>query len=99
MNKNTIVSSFLLGLAVGCSTYFAGVRRGSAEARRELVEKTETPIEQPCWGDILMENYVLDVVDETGFWEVCDSTAFNIYEENTSEWYLAVCLEYAKIYK
>ena len=45
-----------------------------------------------------MENYVLDVVDETDFWDVCDSTAFNCYDENTSEWYLAVIIEYERIY-
>lgn len=59
----------------------------------------ESSTEEPCWGDILMENYVLDVVDESDFWEVCDSTAFDCYMENSSEWYLAVCLEYARIYK
>lgn len=44
----------------------------------------------------LLEDYVMDVVDETEFWSVCDSTAFNMYKENTTEWYFAVCMEYAR---
>lgn len=74
-------------------SYNTGAKRAVARVQEECA-KTET-----CWGDVLMENYVLDVVDESDFWEVCDSTAFNCYEELTSEWYLAVCLEYARIYK
>ena len=73
-------------------TYAEGHERGMENAALQ-------PSGAPCWGDILMEDYVLDVVDETDFWEVCDSTAFSVYEENTSEWYLAVCLEFARIYK
>ncbi len=72
---------------------------GYEHCQSENQERSDIVPEQRCWGDILMEDYVLDVVDETDFWEVCDSTAFSIYEENTSEWYLAVCLEFARIYK
>ena len=67
-------------------SYNTGAKRAVARVQEEGA-KTEI-----CWGDVLMENYVLDVVDESDFWEVCDSTAFNCYEELTSEWYLAVCL-------
>lgn len=52
-----------------------------------------------CQGDVIMENFVLDVVDESEFWECCDSTAFADFAENSSEWYFAVCLEYARMYK
>ena len=44
----------------------------------------------------LLENFVMDVVDETDFWFECDSTAFSMYEENTTEWYFAVVIEYAR---
>lgn len=44
----------------------------------------------------LLENFVMDVVDETDFWWECDSTAFSMYEENTTEWYFAVVIEYAR---
>ena len=59
----------------------------------------ESATEEPCWGDVLMEDYLLDVIDETDFWEECDSTAFNCYEYLTSEWYLAVICEYNRNYK
>ena len=45
----------------------------------------------------LLENFVMDVVDETDYWDVTDSTAFRDYEENTSEWYLAVIVDYCTI--
>lgn len=47
-------------------------------------------------GIDLMENYILDVVDETDFWYECDSTAFNMYDENSPEWMLQVIIEYTK---
>jgi len=47
-------------------------------------------------GIDLMENFVLDIVDETDFWYECDSTAFSEYAENSPEWYFAVCIEYTK---
>ena len=56
-------------------------------------------MEPVCWGDVLMEDYLLDVIDETDFWEECDSTAFSCYEYLTSEWYLAVICEYNRNYK
>lgn len=59
----------------------------------------ESATEEPCWGDVLMEDYLLDVIDETDFWEECDSTAFSCYEYLTSEWYLAVICEYNRNYK
>ncbi len=89
------LASFFAGvLCLGACfvTYAEGHERGMEKAALQ-------PTESPCWGDLLLEDYVLDVVDETDFWEGCDSTAFSHYEENTSEWYLAVCLEYARIYK
>ena len=44
----------------------------------------------------ILENYLMDVVDETDFWETCDSTAFNMYEENSPEWMLQVIIEYTR---
>lgn len=101
MSKHTnriviiVLAAFVAGvLCLGAcfACYGDGYERGMAQAEKEISGA-------PCWGDILMEDYVLDVVDETAFWEVCDSTAFNIYEQNTSEWYLAVICEFSRIYK
>lgn len=87
----TILTPIVCAFFMCALSYEYGRERGEREGRESIGE--------PCWGDVLMEDYVLDVVDETNFWEVCDSTAFSQYEENTSEWYLAVCLEFARIYK
>ena len=79
-------------------SYSKGEADATAEANRIHAEQSEVFVDEVCWGDEVMENYVLDVVDETDFWDVCDSTAFNCYDENTSEWYLAVIIEYERIY-
>ncbi|MCR4849036.1 MAG: hypothetical protein K5920_09350 [Bacteroidales bacterium] len=97
------ILTIFAALAMGCACYFTGYSRGnengSADARRELAETSETWVEPVCWGDVLMEDYLLDVIDETDFWEECDSTAFSCYEYLTSEWYLAVICEYNRNYK
>ena len=37
-----------------------------------------------------------DVVDETDFWDECDSTSFRDLDENSPEWMLNVIIEYTK---
>ena len=93
MKTTRIILTLIACVCLCVMSYTYGHEHGQS------VNQDSNMPEQICWGDLLMENYVLDVVDETDFWEVCDSTAFSIYVENTSEWYLAVCLEYARIYK
>ncbi len=85
----TVAAALLMGLS-----YQMGHNHGQVE-NQELNDRAlaESPM---CWGDALMENFVLDVVDESDFWYECDSTAFRDLPENSSEWYLAVCLEYAR---
>lgn len=85
-----IILAVIVAAIIGCVCYSAGHSRGYAQANQEFPECG------PCWGDVLMEDYLLDVIDETDFWEECDSTAFSCYEYLTSEWYLAVICEYAK---
>lgn len=45
----------------------------------------------------LLCNYVLDVVDESDFWDLCDSARFQ-GEADTPEWYLSVIIEYQRMY-
>ena len=98
MKTFRIVLTLMAAYLVAFVAYSKGKSYGMAEANRQYTEQTELHVEPVCWGDIVMEDFVLDVVDETDFWELCDSTAFNCYDVNTSEWYLAVILEYARIY-
>ena len=43
-----------------------------------------------------MTNYLLDVVDESDFWDEVDSTKLGVYEEDSPEWMLNVIIEYTK---
>ena len=92
MKKLTFIAAIALVVLFSIGAFSEGKVRGYEAAKAELSKEI-------CWGDVLMENYVLDVVDETDFWDVCDSTAFNAYVPYTSEWYLAVCCEFSRIYK
>lgn len=94
MKAITFIAAIALAIAVGIGSYRAGKSDGTEQARAEFESTLE-----PCWGDILMEDFVLDVVDETNFWEVCDSTEFSGYQEYSSEWYLAVICEFSRIYR
>ena len=42
----------------------------------------------------VLQNYLIDVIDETDFWYECDSTQFNSYKESTPEWMLQVIISY-----
>lgn len=44
----------------------------------------------------VMTNYLLDVVDESDFWDEIDSTKLGVYEEDSPEWMLNVIIEYTK---
>lgn len=55
---------------------------------------TPTKVVEKC---SVLENYLMDVVDETDFWETCDSTKFSMYEENSPEWMLQVIIEYTRM--
>lgn len=63
------------------------------EAHRCSAENT-LPEGYDFSGVEMMENYIMDVIDETDFWEMCDSTSFRDYAENSPEWMFNVILEY-----
>lgn len=83
MKKDVIPIITIVTLAIYLSAFFVMM----AFATKSNDDATK-PIGLAC------EKYVCDVVDETDFWFECDSTAFNKYEENTTEWYMAVVMEY-----
>jgi hypothetical protein len=80
---------------IAIALYVAFMAGQSFEAHRCSAEN-QVPEGYDFSGVDMMTNYILDVVDETDFWESCDSTAFNMYAENSPEWLFAVCMEYQK---
>ena len=46
----------------------------------------------------VLENYILDVVSESDFWEESDAIDFIDYEEYTPEWMLDVIVAYTQWY-
>lgn len=82
-------------LLLCCIMYLAFMCGQTFESHRCSAEN-QIPEGYDFSGVDMMTNYILDVVDETDFWEYCDSTAFNMYAENSPEWLFAVCMEYQK---
>lgn len=82
-------------LLIAISLVVAFMAGESFEARRQA-NANSLPTEYDFSGIDLMENYIMDVVDETDFWESCDSTSFRDLDENSPEWMLNVIIEYTK---
>lgn len=81
----------LLGIAL-IVAFWAGQ---AFEAHRQA-DRNSLPAGYDFSGIDLMENYIMDVVDETDFWDECDSTSFKDLAENSPEWMLNVIIEYTK---
>lgn len=75
--------------------YVAFMGGQTFEAHRQA-DANSLPAGYDFSGVDMMENYILDVVDESDFWFECDSTAFADYAENNPEWMFTVCMEYQK---
>ena len=81
----------LLGIAL----YVAFMGGQAFEAHRQA-DRNSLPAGYDFSGIDLMENYILDVVDETDFWDECDSTSFKDLAENSPEWMFNVIREYER---
>ena len=84
-------------LLIAIALYVAFMGGQAFEAHRQADCNT-LPEGYDFSGVDYMENYIMDVVDETDFWEVCDSTAFNMYAENSPEWMVEVIAAYNRMY-
>ena len=80
-------------LLLGIALVVAFMAGESFEAHRQADANT-LPAGYDFSGVDLMENYILDVVDETDFWDECDSTSFRDLAENSPEWMFNVIMEY-----
>jgi hypothetical protein len=80
-------------LLIAIALYVAFMSGQAFEAHRQA-DCNNLPTEYDFSGIDYMENYIMDVVDETDFWYECDSTAFNMYDENSPEWMVEVIAAY-----
>lgn len=78
-----------------CAVAF-GIGRLSAGSESREPENVANASEMQQENGLLC-NYVLDVVDESDFWDLCDSARFQ-GETDTPEWYLSVIIEYQRMY-
>lgn len=79
------------------SLYVAFMCGQTFEMHRQA-DRNTLPIGYDFSGIDYMENYIIDVVDESDFWYDCDSTAFNMYAENSPEWMIEVIAAYNRMY-
>lgn len=82
-------------LLIAIALYVAFMGGQAFEAHRQA-DRNSLPVEYDFSGVDYMENYIMDVVNETDFWYECDSTSFRDLDENSPEWMLNVIIEYTK---
>lgn len=81
---------------LGSITLFVAFWAGQAFEARRLDNQIQMERAEKLSEVSTMTNYLLDVVDETDFWDEVDSTKLGVYEEDSPEWMLNVIIEYTK---